>query len=667
MNPLDEADAEQAAIVSCDIVGHSTEEKLKIQVERVAAINTIVAETIKDGPDGTVVWTSGGDGGHVILRRTDWRRPAVALINRLRTWSRESDVPLRVTAHVGPVTDISGADGRIQVIGDGINVAGWLLSRGGKDGVVVSEAFQRSIGTHSGVRFHAPRQLRNKRRLSMTLMLMSTDHDRSQWDDPVEEEQEALEWAGREGSAWEVIYHAKRILQVNQGDTKATSALRNLRNRHFTSSRDDDEDDNDLFFEHLGSPVLREIVQHGQLVERRYNEVICRFGDKGNTMFVILKGQVGVYKSEGEGSASPAKPAHIHQEGEVVGELAFALARDRTADLIALSDTALLSFNYDDIVSRLALNKSRSHRVAQDRLDSFITYRVLEHVSHNVPYLLGHDRSGPLAQGEQTWKDTLSTISDHCALVTVPPDQLRLEIETVLQGHGLYVLASGELRSSVNQNKAVTADGFPLLWVSLPNIMILPHQTFDIVGDAPVRVLYVGASALSGLEVSKRAALYAQLRRAASSCFDYDAFIAHNSRDLETTRRWTDALRDRGLQVFMDISQQGSEFPPRLLAAIRHSRALVPLISPHVNLRDRDRNWVIREIDMHLQYFDNRRVYPVVLPGGTHEGIVTGFPPIEVGEDDEAAIDQLATELLALRDGAMDPPYALRDRPEPAF
>ena len=88
------AAASDAAIVSCDIVRHSSAE-FEQQISRVAALNAIVAEVIQTCGEETV-WASGGDGGHVLFRQAGWHSHAIELIARLRQWSIESQVPLRV-------------------------------------------------------------------------------------------------------------------------------------------------------------------------------------------------------------------------------------------------------------------------------------------------------------------------------------------------------------------------------------------------------------------------------------------------------------------------------------------------------------------------------------------------------------------------------------------
>jgi hypothetical protein len=54
----------------------------------------------------------------------------------------------------------------------------------------------------------------------------------------------------------------------------------------------------------LTQTELRDVILAGHRVERDYNEYLCRTGDEGDTMFGILRGQVGVYLSGAESTAA---------------------------------------------------------------------------------------------------------------------------------------------------------------------------------------------------------------------------------------------------------------------------------------------------------------------------------------------------------------------------
>lgn len=657
-----------AAIVSCDIVGHSLAD-MQHQLSQIVGINNIVEQVIAACGEKDVVWASGGDGGHVVFRQAEWSGSAINLITRFRHWSAETQVPLRVTAHVGSVSSVLGADGRVQLVGDGINMAGWILTRGSAEGVVVSEAFRSAVQLARPVQqieFHDSRILRDKSLTGQRLMLMSIGSDHSHWATPIESGRGELSNALARGAGWDVLYFAKRIFQTNTVDPQASQAVKRLHSHQLTYRAPGAVAGGvpNPFFQYLEPSSLHEIVQLGELVERRYNEIICRYGDKGDTMFVILRGEVGVYKPEGQRSAGPA---FTLQEGDIVGELAFALGRNRTADLIALSnDVALLSFNYDDISARL--RTAPPGQVAKERVSQFIVGRALEHICHGAPYLLGSERTGPLAVGWPSWQDTLKSLEYDTLLITADRRKLNVTFSEVKDepertrsaGHGLYILTTGQLRGGVDGIKKVNSDTFPLLWVDIPDVLVLPKFSFKVEAE-PVKILYIGAEGLADLELPKREALYSELRRAAASCYHFDAFISYNFLDELTARRWADALRQKGLQIYIDTPTTGTEFPSRLAAALLGSRAIIALVSPNVMVRDAEDNWVLRETRFHQEHFNNPRIFPVRLPGGRHEQLFPGFAPINVGEDENSAIERAANELIRLREGEEYPPSLRKD------
>ncbi len=296
--------SQAAGIVSCDIVGHSATD-VASQLARVAAINGLVADAIDTCPPGTVVWASGGDGGHVLFLQESWRQPALDLILALRRWSATYDAPLRITGHHGAITPVRGADGRVQMVGNAINYAGWLLTQVTHEGIVVSDAFRREIAvatTEPPVQFSEPRSLPHTLLPPQLLYLMSTAEFPSYWGRAPQGDRDGLEFAVRQGDGWDVLYFAKRIWQVNSGDPEAARALEGIRQHHLRYHDSSTEIvDVNPFFEHLSSDELQEVLRFGQLIERRRGEFVCRYDEPGDTMWVILRGKVGVYNSEGDG------------------------------------------------------------------------------------------------------------------------------------------------------------------------------------------------------------------------------------------------------------------------------------------------------------------------------------------------------------------------------
>ncbi|MEV6241771.1 cyclic nucleotide-binding domain-containing protein [Lentzea sp. NPDC051838] len=482
-------------IVSCDIVGHSAAD-IDVQVARVAAINAIV-DACAD-----VVWASGGDGGHVLFQQEEWEQPALDLAFALRAWSLDERVPLRIACHRGPVRTIVGAGGCVQPVGPGINDAGKLLGHW-DDGILVSEEFRLATSS-AAVEFHDPRRLLGNDGRLQSIYLMSSGTSRSHWSTAAESDHEGLRRAVSEGRSWDILHLAKRIWQASSDDRLVARCVEAIEpaKLKFTDTRTGKDELNPFFgLPDLDEPI--EMLKLGKLVERRRGEFICRYRDRGDSLFVILRGEIGVFNSEGEGSADAL---HTLRQGEIVGELAYALARDRTADLVALTDVALLSFRYEDV--HLLAGSAAARSVAR-----FINYRALQHVSDNAPYLLGPDRSGPLNAGERRWDETLASLRGHAELITLRRLPVQLTSDSVAaeapKPKGIYILAAGTLEAG---GKVLKGTDFPVLWVDLPRFLSA-RSTKYAVRSQVVKVLWIGARGIDGLDPVQREALHRTLSR----------------------------------------------------------------------------------------------------------------------------------------------------------
>lgn len=536
MQSPDDVEYYSVAVVSCDIRGHSASEG-RDQVLRVGKINQLVRDAIEAAPPGAVVWASGGDGGHVVFRQAEWQQPVVDLVAGLLEWSRADGVPLRVTCHAGRVCDLTGADGRVQVVGGGINYAGWLLEQLRLDHVVVSEEFRRGfdgVETVPPVRFHNARPVPSRDFPTYLLSLMTLDGGAPDW--PVEMQGELARLShsptpADDGDAWEVLYFAKRIWQMNSADKTVTAKLRRVAgNLWYRDPKDSSRKANPLL-SRLKAEELAAVVRLGQLVERREGEVICRFNDPGDSLFVILRGQVGVYNSEGTGYLDDATPRHSHGAGEIVGELVFALARNRTADLVAHTDVAMLSFNNEDVQSRLL--GSGVDKAAAEQFQGYINERILEHVSDNVSYLLGPGRDGPLSIGPDADDDPLQPLRRYCEVIPLSAFELSLdgiEVPGDDDAKGIFILVSGAVRAE--DGTELYGHDFPVLWADLPRLEVEPATYTNL--DRSAKVLRIDPKGVDDLSHRQHDALVREFPRALvrqRSRYSHDVFLCHASGD----------------------------------------------------------------------------------------------------------------------------------------
>jgi len=599
------------SIVSCDILGHKTAEDAD-QIRRVAAINEIVAGVIGDCAPGDVVWSSGGDGGHVVFRQESWQQVAIGLMRDLFLWSREERVTLRITGHRGIVSHVRGADGRVQLVGRGINYAGWMLTQVSREGMVVSDSFRKAVETHPvepAAEFHEPRYIPNLEFSPELFFLMSFAEMRSNWVNLPRGDRAELEAAVKEGRAWDILYYAKRLWQVNSVDQKVAPALEGVKpNLRYRDSQSGAVETNPLFG-NFGPDELKEILRLGQLVERRRGEVICRYGEAGDTLFTILHGQVGVYHSEGEDFHGTAEPKYVMGPGEIVGELAYALSRNRTAEMVALTDVAMISFSNEELRQRLS--HTSVGETALRQVTTFINFRVLQHVSDNAVYLLGPRRTGPLAEGRKSWEDTLVDLRKHCALVTVESPVLELTLDDVVtpasEHQGLHILAAGAVTSPESGPEPLNGIDFPVLWADIPRILAPQQRTYHVV-DEPVKVFSISARGLGELEARKREALRRSLRRKvgrAAGKYEFDVYLCHSKRDWPVVSEIHQRMTEAGISCWLDDERikPGVAVTKTVEDGLRSSRFLMACVSENFARSE----WAQRELQAVLHLDVKRR------------------------------------------------------------
>ena len=607
---------EEVAIVSCDIRGHSKTDGRE-QVRRVTKINEIISTAIRRCRPEQVVWLSGGDGGHVVFRGDEWQPWAVRLVWDLVSWAWDDDVELRITGHVGRVTSTWGADSRVQIVGPGINFAGWLLRQLTHEAVIVSDAFRRAIAPvqidELSVSFHDERLFIDRNLEPQLLYLLTINGFTSRWfeserDDHRELEKNLLE----KSSGWDVLYFAKRIWQVNSKDKQVAAAVERT-----AGTLRSIPVDRTSFLASMLAQELAEFLRIGQLIERGPGEVICRYGEPGESMFVILRGEVGVYNIEGKGFAGQASPKHVHRQGEVVGELASVLNRDRTADLVALTDVALLAFTYEEVKKKLPASATRA-------FDMFVTERVLEHATQVASYLVGPNRTGPLsvASGnigaEDVWRDALRALRGHCQLITVDAGPLDLEFDHVLRGvedrGGLYVLVSGRVvRQDGSAEVALDGAQCPVLWIDMPHLLPWPAASYVRVME-PIKVIRIGAAGIEQLDVSQRQQLRSALKDAVGHVpdeYEYQVYLCHSSHDKQVVRQIRDRLEANGIRCWFDEDElHGGRSARRgMEQGLRSSRYL--LVCASANLQSA--LWANQEIDAVLHLDVESRDDPKVL------------------------------------------------------
>ena len=127
------------------------------------------------------------------------------------------------------------------------------------------------------------------------------------------------------------------------------------------------------FFAPLEPEALESVAAKAEPVSAGAGEVIFRQGDPGELFYVIVSGEVEVLIDD--------RRARVEGPGDYFGEIALLREVPRTATVVALTDTELLSVDGDDFVAAVS-----GHAVGRQRLDAVATARL----AHMRPGLATH-------------------------------------------------------------------------------------------------------------------------------------------------------------------------------------------------------------------------------------------------------------------------------------
>jgi len=456
---------EDLLFVSCDIVGHSTEPDVTVQLRHAQAINDIVKKAIASGTPNQTSWFSAGDGGHVALGGNRGPERAVQLLIDLREWSRHAGVPLRIAACAGQVGRFVGADGRIDMVGPGLNLATRLLQHAAPGRTVVTDEFRlRCEATTPDAQFHAPRVLRVWLPEPRTVWLFSAkDRFVSAWNDldtagiaATEDDRSKLRHASAHRDGLTTLYRAKRLLQTNAADGDALRAI-----RHQMGPDAGRISSSSMLAQLFADPSLgQEFLRAAILVERSAGDVLCHAGDSGRTMFLVLRGRLaGFLPSQATGGV----PDFELGPGDLVGEMAFALRAARTATLVCVEDCSLLAISQQELFA--AASGSPLLPQVKQVVDSIVCARIVQNMCRTVAYLSGPSRTGPLGKIEKPWLD----LGPYCRTIHIAWQDRDLRFDGPdFREPGLYVLAGGKLETA--PGAVIQAEGAepPILVAEFP-------------------------------------------------------------------------------------------------------------------------------------------------------------------------------------------------------
>jgi CRP-like cAMP-binding protein len=413
----------------------------------------------------------------------------------------------------------------------------------------------------------------------------------------------------------------------------------------------------------LNRQSLQDLIRAAQLVEREDGETICAQDDPGDAMFIVLKGGIGVAATPPpDAPAATALPSIRFGEGQIVGELALALNRRRTATLQAIGPTAFLSINYD--ILRGLLDSGGAGRL-QRVFSDFLLERSLRFLCQSCSYLAkGPD--APLVGIRDPW-ETIAADAEQFKL-NWEQAAATLASEDRFAAPGVYILAGGALIEASQDEivpKKLDATDLPLVCVNLPGTFVSARHAFHIDPDAGgsiVNVVRISERSLRAFGPTVFARLVEHLKRRLAEQFSFDVFISYSNRDEQIASAWRTALEQAGLRVYMSRPDAMRKFKKEIELALAESLVMAPFVSDRATGPDGQKGWVQREIEYRKTLFDEDHcnILPIELTRGLAAVFADGFSAVAVTGD---GLDEVATvveSIRAVKSGAKGPPFATR-------
>lgn len=674
-----------AIFVSCDIVGHGEKGDLGEQSARVRDLNECIRSVCGDYFEHSAIWASGGDGGHMAFLDAKDAPVALRLIESLFSWSQGGAAPtadrkvkLRITAHFGPVSVIKGADQRSQLVGDGINACGSLLKFGEPETVLVTAQFRdliRELNSDDDpwlrrVTFGPQRRIYLKHsRATMVALLSLGGSFTSRTDGLARSDRMLLRRALQAGDSWTAIYHAKRLLQVDSSDADATDALQALTPAQLVVSGSESRRiEAHPLLSQMNRQSMHDLVRGAQLVERDDGELICAQDDTGDAMFIIVKGKIGVALVEASPTGGPeTTPLDVSfAAGQIVGELALALNRRRTATLQAIGQTAFLSISYATLRGLIESNATNPR--LRRAFNEFLLDRSLRFLCGNCDYL-ARGKDSPLAEETQPWENMVED-SEHMNFDWRDAES-RLASDERFALPGLYILAGGRLIEATQSEvvtKRLDAQNLPIAYVELPNTLVSNNHPLQIDLDcsATVNIVRITDRALKSFGPTVYAKIVTAIKRQLMQQFVYDVFISYSHHDEHIAVPWRHAMEQSGLRVYMSRADAMRKFKREIELALAESLVMMPFVSDRAIGADGQPGWVQREIEYRKTLFDEDHcnILPIELTKGLSQTFADGFSAILVSGDGSSSRAEAIDTIRAVQKGERAPPFATK-RPRP--
>jgi CRP-like cAMP-binding protein len=146
----------------------------------------------------------------------------------------------------------------------------------------------------------------------------------------------------------QAIAIGKLILKIDPEDKETIEVLKDLASRKedLLSQKEVKGTSIPLLFADLSEEEFHQVVARIQSVQVGKERLICKEGEKGDSIFVVSQGKVGIYKYNIKEKKEVL--LNVLEEGDFFGEFSYFSRQRRSASAKALTDVSLLEITRDD-------------------------------------------------------------------------------------------------------------------------------------------------------------------------------------------------------------------------------------------------------------------------------------------------------------------------------
>jgi len=400
----------------------------------------------------------------------------------------------------------------------------------------------------------------------------------------------------------------------------------------------------------LGRQRRVELVEASELVHCEPGEAVFWDGEAGDTMCIVLTGRLGVYVRSGPS----AERVRVKQKcaGDMVGELAFALNRQRSADVQSLGFSALLAFSPSELRRRLPAPAQGPHLA--DEIRTLLSDQAARFLCESLEFLPHPTRKpAPMDRPEQPWLHLEDRIN--VTKTFFRGEEINTE-DPFFGSGGVYVVDLGEIEYTQVGGGDWTGACLDVIHVNWHGELVMPPRSY-VTKSKVASIRRLDIEAVESINEGAGGEVLVALKSTLARRAPFHAAISFARSDALRAEELRTQLLDAGHTAYL-LPPTIGPFLPAIRQGFTCALTHVVLVTADASERARkqgDANWVRREVDFRTSIYGERSNIIVASIGdAAHDVVVPGIAPLHFDKDAPMSVVAagIAPELERLCSGA---------------